>query len=420
MKTMPISRLNSIPRFALPYTPGDFVSGFFAMFRKVPRPDAFEFLPEGPKLWTRSGRQALRYLLESLSLKLGSGVAVPLFTDPSLFRAIVAAGLRPVFIDVDPRYLTIDPQWLEHARGTYSAVVAVHLFGQMADMPAILDAAGSVPVIEDACHAPLSYLNDQVAGSFGVGSFYSFASTKYWPAGGGGLAALNDPSFAPKLSTLIRSLAPPSRLKELRNLFLQAAKAIVFQRRLYGICGRPLRRWVEDWALLEPCLDLEAIQRSWAAVARRQARRMRQRVQRQRENSLRLLSHLGDLEGVGLPIERPGALYNYHIFPVLLRNAEERTAMMDAMWTKFVDTSKIYSVVVSEARRFGYQGGCPIAELVADRLITLPNYANLTGPDIDYVADVFLSSLHAWRTTEHKPEPVTSAGQPAFTFLRDL
>ena len=53
--------------------------------------------------------------------------------------------------------------------------------------------------------------------------------------------------------------------------------------------------------------------------------------------------------------------------------------MMAAMWAKFVDTSMIYSGVVKECRRFGYVGGCPVAESVADRLITLPNYAALTG-----------------------------------------
>ena len=53
--------------------------------------------------------------------------------------------------------------------------------------------------------------------------------------------------------------------------------------------------------------------------------------------------------------------------------------MMAAMWAKFVDTSMIYSGVVRECRRFGYVGGCPVAESVADRLITLPNYAASPG-----------------------------------------
>jgi perosamine synthetase len=394
---MSISRLYSTPRFALPYTSADFAAGLQAIFRGGPPPEAFPLFVDMPKFWTRSGRQALRLLLGALDLKPGSGVALPLFTDPSLFRAIVAAGHKPVFIDVDPRFLTIDPQSLEDARGTFSAVVAVHLFGQLAEMPAVLAAAGGIPVIEDAAHAPLSYLNGRMAGSFGVASFYSFASTKYWPAGGGGLAVVSDASLERKLKDPIRMLSPVSRPQELLNLVLQAAKAVVFNRRLYGICGRPMRRWAENWALLEPCLDLKAIQRSWAAVACRQAWRMPQRVELQRANSLRLLARIDAAEDLVLPHERPGAQYNYHLFPVLLRNRQERAAMMDAMWARFVDTSMIYSEVVKEARRFGYLGECAVAESVADRLVTLPNYAALTGQDIDTVAHVFLSSLRACR-----------------------
>jgi len=400
---MLISRLYSIPRFALPYTPADFTAGLQAIFRGGPPAEAFRLFDGIPKFWTRSGRQALRLLLGALDLKPGSGIALPLFTDPSLFRAIVAAGHKPVFIDVDPRFLTIDPQSLEGARGTFSAVVAVHLFGQLAEMPAVLAAAGDVPVIEDAAHAPLSYLNGRMAGSYGIASFYSFASTKYWPAGGGGLAVVRDARLAHRLKTTIRTLSPPSRSQELRNLVLQAAKAAVFNRHLYGICGRPMRRWAESWALLEPCLNLEAIQRSWAAVACRHARRMPRRVELQRANSLRLLARIGAAEELVLPRERPGAQYNYHLFPVLLRNRQERAAMMDAMWARFVDTSMIYSEVVKEARRFGYLGECPVAESVADRLITLPNHAALAGQDIDTVAQVFLSSLRAYRQAGLNP-----------------
>jgi dTDP-4-amino-4,6-dideoxygalactose transaminase len=396
------TRLYSIPRFALPYTAADFAAGWLALFRGAPPPDAFELLGDSPKFWTRSGRQALRMLLTALYLKPGSGVALPLFTDPSLVSAILAANHKPIFIDVDPQSLTIDPKSLHAARGAYSAVVAVHLFGHLADMPALMDAAPDVPVIEDAAHAPLSTLNGCLAGDFGLASFYSFASTKYWPAGGGGLAVVHDRTMARRLSGRTQGIVPSSRLHELKALLLQGAKAVVFQRRLYGIFGRPMRRWAEKWALLEPGLDLKVIQRAHAAVACRQALRFPERVEQQRANSLRLLSQLADAEDVVLPKERPGARYNYHLFPVLLRNHAERAAVRAAMWKGFVDTSTIYSGVVEVCRKLGYRGGCPVAESVADRLITLPNYAGLSESDIDTVARVFLSSLAACRNRPPK------------------
>ena len=388
----------------MPYTVGDFTAGLVAMLGGSPPSRDFPLFGRAAKFWTSSGRQALRLLLESLALKPGSGIALPLFTDPSLCKAIAAAGHRPVFIDIDPRFLTLDPRSLERAEGRFSAVVAVHLFGQVADIPAILAVANGRPVIEDAAHAPLSYLGKREVGTFGAAAFYSFASTKYWPAGGGGLAVVNDARVAERLAREIPNLASPPWARELRNIFLQAAKAAVFSRPLYGVCGRPLRRWAEHWALLEPSLDLNAVQRPWAAVACRQALRMQGRVERQRTNSLRLLERIGAVDDVVLPQERSGTRYNYHLFPVLLRDCRERAAMSEALWNRFVDTSTIYSDVLTESARFGYMGGCPIAESVAIRLITLPNYASLADREIDSIAGMFLDALEAYRSKATQAE----------------
>ena len=219
------SRFYTIPRFALPYTAMDFAVALMSICHKSPpRPNAFGLLGDSPKFWTRSGRQALQLLLSALDLKAGSGVALPLFTDPSLVTAIIAAGHRPVFIDVDPQFLTMDPKSLEAARGTFDAVVAVHLFGQLADMPALLTVARDVPVIEDAAHAPLSYLNGRMAGSFGLACFYSFASTKYWPAGGGGLAVVNDSTLARKVARAAGSLCRQHACKSCATLFFRWLK----------------------------------------------------------------------------------------------------------------------------------------------------------------------------------------------------
>ena len=295
----------------------------------------------------------------------------------------------------------MDPQSLEAARGTFSAVVAVHLFGQLADMPALLAAAGNAPVIEDAAHAPLSYLNGRMAGRFGVASFYSFASTKYWPAGGGGLAVVHHANLARKLADTIRLAFPafarpgiaqpassggkgsrlqPAALRDLRKTNAPLGGEVGTAGALPGSEG-------------DPALVRRGGVPPGIAVSRESANCSAPTACGSWHGS-------ATVEDVVLPRERPGAQYNYHLFPVLLRDREERTAVMAAMWAKFVDTSMIYSDVVKECRRFGYRGGCPVAESVADRLITLPNHAALTGQDIDHVAQVFLSSLQACRDAQ--------------------
>jgi dTDP-4-amino-4,6-dideoxygalactose transaminase len=291
----------------------------------------------------------------------------------------------------------MDAKSLDAASGTFSAMVMVHLFGQLADVPALLSIARDIPVIEDTAHAPLSFLNGRMAGTFGLASFYSFASTKYWPAGGGGLAVVHNPDLAGRLANLISSLRPPSHGEAVRNLVLQCAKSLVFRRAVYGVIGMPLRRRVESWALLEPRLDSAGIEPPHAAAALLQASRFIERVERQRTNSLRLLMRLRGAEDVVLPQEPPGARYNYHLFPVLLRDRRERAAVAQTMWKQFIDTSMIYSRAIEECRNWGYRSGCPVSESVADRLLTLPNHAALRSQEIDRVAEVFLSSLRTCR-----------------------
>ncbi len=393
----------AIPRFALPYGPGDFLAAATALFRvRTPCPDAFaKVLGKGEKFWTSSGRQALWLALEGLALKPGSGVAVPLFNDLSVSTAVVRAGCRPIFIDLTERTLTMDPDSLAAARGQFSAVIAVHLFGQVADLKQIREAAGPVPLIEDTVHAPLSLLNGQEVGGFGVASFHSFASTKYWTAGGGGLLVVNDPEVARRVAREVQLLKRQPPADEWKNLLLQVAKTVLFHRPVYGILGIPIRSWAEKRAFLEPVLSRKQIQRPHAAVALRQALRFRERVTRQRENSLYLLSLLRGAEGVILPREWQGAAYNYHLFPVLMADEHERDAVAAAMLAQGVDTSHLYSDSIDHSRKLGYQGGCPVSESVAGRLLTLPNYASLSRSDIERVARAFLQALRESRP--HSP-----------------
>ena len=90
--------------------------------------------------------------------------------------------------------------------------------GHVANMTAILEVAGSIPVIEDTVHSPLSFFNDCMTGDFGVACFYSFGSTKPVPSGGGGLGATNDPVLAQRVSSLAKKLTQPSFKEKCRNL----------------------------------------------------------------------------------------------------------------------------------------------------------------------------------------------------------
>lgn len=390
-----------IPPLGVPYGVGDYLTAIISTFRHGPNPpdSLTDLFGERRLFWTGSGRQGLRLVLQALKLPKGAGIAVPLFGSTSVAFTIYEMGFEPVFIDINKVTLTLDPVGVRRAKDRISAVVVEHLFGHLADVPAILDAAPGVPVIEDTAQAPLSFLNGRLAGTFGVASFYSFASSKYLPAGGGGLVAVNSPGLANEFAVQARQLKAPSYVAELRSGLLQTTKAALFHRPLYGLIGSNARSSTEQHSLFTTKLDLMTIHRGSAAVVMRQAATFAARVRQQQSNSLLLLEQLAGIQGIQLPCEPPGASYNYALFPVLLGDSNEREGVRAGMRRRGVDTARLHFNSPECAREFGYRGGCPVSEQVASALLVLPNQAGLTVRDLERVATSFREALEEYRSS---------------------
>jgi dTDP-4-amino-4,6-dideoxygalactose transaminase len=170
-----------------------------------------------------SGSSALRLAFESLRLQAGREVIVPALTFISTAYAASDAGLVPVFVDVDPQTLTIDPRAAQAAvTEKTAAVVAVHLYGQMADMLPLLDLADTygLYVVEDAAQAhgatyacsSSSGGNVSYAGSMGdLGCFSLNGIKNMGGLGDGGMVTVS-------ARLLAQDRAAADRLRSLRDL----------------------------------------------------------------------------------------------------------------------------------------------------------------------------------------------------------
>jgi dTDP-4-amino-4,6-dideoxygalactose transaminase len=246
----------------------------------------------------------------------------------------------------------------------------------------------------------LGYSSGCRTGMFGLGSFYSFASSKCLSAGGGGLAAINDPLLATRVRDLAAKLTSRGPVDSFRRATMQLARAALSSRALYGSIGNVLRSAAEDRGHLHSTVDTRAIAASSAAAVKALAALLPQRLFRQRQNSLQLLARLKHAEGVVLPVEPAEAVYAYTLFPVLLANETERDAIRQGMLEQSVDTSTLHHNCAEAAVGHGYTGGCPVSENVARRLLTLPNFSGLTDRDVDRVASAFLTALKRHRSTD--------------------
>ncbi|HNY87659.1 MAG TPA: DegT/DnrJ/EryC1/StrS family aminotransferase [Candidatus Hydrogenedentes bacterium] len=300
-----------------------------------------------------SGTDALYLLFRALELKPGDEVITTPFTFFATAGAIVNAGGVPVFADVRPDTLTLDPAAVEERITPRTrAIVPVHLFGHCADMDAFLDLGGrhGIPVIEDAAQALGASHNGRMAGSMGRAAAVSFYPTKNLGAAGeGGMVLTSDPALDEKVRLLRCHGARAAYLHDMVgvNSHLPALQAAVLRVKL-----RHLDRWN----------DLR------------------------RRHALRYAEALGGAEGVSLPVELPGYRHIYHQYVVRIPRRDEAKALFQA---EGVGCGVFYPVPLHRQACFAAYSGdasCPVADKACGEVLALPVYPELTDGQIDTVA----------------------------------
>jgi len=169
------------------------------------------------------GRMAFYYILRALDLPAGSEILIPALTFWVVPEMARVAGLRPVFVDVDPHTYTLDPRALATALTERTrAVVPTHLYGQPCDMEAILTVAErhGLIVIEDCAHALGATYRGRKVGTFGHAAFFSFQLLKGLNTYGGGMAITDDDALARRIRRLAEAEPWPSALSVLGKLVL--------------------------------------------------------------------------------------------------------------------------------------------------------------------------------------------------------
>ena len=150
-----------------------------------------------------SATTALHLSLVALDIGPEDEIIVPAFTWVSTANVVLHQGAKVVFCDVDPKTFNIDHKKLKDKISSKTkAIMVVHLFGLCADMDAIKNISGKIPIIEDAACAAGSAYKGKPAGSLGLMGCFSFHPRKSITTGEGGMITTNDDVLAEKLSVL--------------------------------------------------------------------------------------------------------------------------------------------------------------------------------------------------------------------------
>ncbi len=309
-----------------------------------------------------TGTSALHLALLAAGVGPGDEVITVPFTFVATVAAIGYTGARPVFVDIDPKSLTLDVAQLEAAiTPRTKAVVPVHLYGQSADMDPLLAIARKhgLIVIEDACQAHVAEYNGRRVGSLGDFGCFSFYPGKNLGAcGEGGIVVTSNPKYAETM----RMLRDWGQSKKYHHVLRG------YNYRMEGLQGAILRvklRHLDAWT---------DSRRSRAAEYNRFLRE-------------------ADVER---PMEMPYARHVYHIYAVRTR---DRVELQRTLQSYGVHTGIHYPIPVHlhEAwRDLCYVAGdFPHSERAANEVLSLPMYPELSNIQVEFVSAAVHHDVHA-------------------------
>ena len=297
-----------------------------------------------------TGTDAIALTLRALGIGPGDEVITTPLSAAYTALAVMMAGATPVFADIDPDRLTIDPAAVEAAvTPRTAAILPVHLYGQPADMPrlAAIATRHGLTIVEDSCQAHLATCEGRPVGSVGAAAAFSFYPTK-------NLGALGD---AGAVTTSDAALA--DRLVRLRN-------------------GGQTDRYHHQDAGWNSRLD-----ELQAAILRVRLARLPARTARRRALAARYRAGLASTPVTVPPLCEAGHVH--HLFPVRVR---DRAGFMAHLDREGIGTIVHYPIPIP--RQPALEGltvpdACPVADRVCQEICSLPLHPDLTDADVDTV-----------------------------------
>ena len=302
-----------------------------------------------------TGTDAITLILRALDIGRGDEVITPPLSAAYSALAVIMTGARPVFADIDPDRLTLDPSAIERAMTPRTkAILPVHLYGQPADMQPIeaIAARRGVAIVEDAAQAHLATAEGRPVGTIGVAGAVSFYPTKNLGAlGDGGAVITADAHLAARIKR-IRNGGQTSRYHHAEagaNSRLDEMQAAILSARLPHLASWTARR---------------------RAIAAQYRRGLAQAA-------------------VEVPPEfDPGHVY--HLFPVL---TPRRDDLMAHLAERGVEALIHYPVPIPRQPALAAfdPADCPVADRVCSQVLSLPIYPGLSDADVAAVVEAVQS-----------------------------
>lgn len=358
----------------------------------------------GHALFVPSGRLGLWLILRALDYPPGSEVILPAFTYFAMPAAVLAAGLKPVFADIDPVTYELTPASVRAVLTKRSrAVVPTHLFGRTCALPELqsICAPANVDLIEDCAQACGASMAGVRAGSFGRAAAFTFGITKNFTTYSGGIVTCRDAAVHRRMLELREGFHPADRGRLVKEGITALAMRLATLRAVFNLSLAPLlrcssadrpdfvhRAFEERIRLIDEQTLARLQWRPGAAQARaglRQLEVLDRKNEIRRRKGTELLEALREKGCAGLPAPAPaGGDHVYMSFAITRPDRHRFAALLRRLG---VDTSPGYMSDCSSLGDFcGTPGTSPVATAVEHDILHLPLYPGLSSSDIEKIA----------------------------------
>jgi len=309
-----------------------------------------------------SGTAALHCAMRALGIGAGDEVIVPAITFAASSNAVLYEGGTPVFADVEPDTLLIDPTSVAACiTARTRAIVAVDYAGQPADYDALqaLAAAKGIRLIADACHAPGATYKGRAAGTLADISCFSFHPVKHLTTCEGGMAVTDNPEMAAHMRRFRNhGIDSDHRSREAAGAHAYDMAELGFNYRLPDV---------------QCALGLAQLRRlsGWVAA--------RQRIAGLYDEALAGLAEIVPLKTHG---DRTHA---HHLYVIRLMDGIDRDRVFARLRADGIGANVHYAPVYRHSHyvRLGYPAGlCPVAEATSRQILTLPMFPAMTEADV--------------------------------------
>jgi dTDP-4-amino-4,6-dideoxygalactose transaminase len=317
-----------------------------------------------------SGTSALFLALTALGIKDNDEVILPSFTYIATAAAVSYTGARPVFVDIQEDTYNIDVRKIKKAiTKNTKAILPVHLYGQPANMPGILEIAKeyNLKVVEDAAQAHGAKIKmpsgewESVGHIGDAGCFSFYPSKNLGGLGDGGLVVTNHKEIYDQVFML-------------RN------------------CGRKSKY---DHVVVGYNARLDTLQ---AAILRAKLKKLNKWNRMRQESAQIYNKYLSEIDGVVIPFHAPDVQHVYHVYAIRTKNRDEVYRVLKAKGVEVIIHYPI-PVHLQKAYEFlGYKrGDCPVSEKTAGEIISLPMFPHLKESQIKYIANILKMTVKAPR-----------------------